>query len=526
MTEQTGPRRSLEQKKLAIGDLVQHFLDCISAARIHYATYKFVSWNHELFKYNTRPSHKRIVIYTDFSANANLTAARTATGAADTHAVLGIFISFQYTNDDDGNVVYTKKSHHFIGSSESAGKKNNWIFYNACLEYLIDKLKIDKPEVEEVTVITDQCSSQYMCRQNFLQMAKYSSRAGNPVIRYLFAVVHQFKGDHDAEGKVVKELCLKQVLAGEDGSKACNFYVTCKSNSKLCPKANPKMNKLDERNFHYVSTDETDFVNRNRDEHKGDIVLANMNNTDDAHPLDQTKEIYMLAGIGGDGSTLTQDVMQERQIDALSILDGLEMKETDTENNDEFLFRIEREDMEDGLILSKAEKARHDCILIVMGEIDSSALLTELAALHRDYITEFCYRVGKLKPPKGRKAKVENIRKWLNANDTDRLHILRSKEQITNLYKKMFLNPPDVGMSITNMMGDIMGRDLPGTNDAEEVGEYYWLRRSNLPCGCPACLSGKPEDCVSLFKKYMKTREVKIRQLPVESTNTPNNATT
>ena len=507
-------QKELVTKRMAIGDLVQHFLDCISAARIHYAMYKFVGWNHELFKYNTEPSHKRIVMYSDFSANPNLTAARTSTGAADTHAVLAIFISFQYTYDDDGNVVCTKKSHHFIGSSESAGKKNNWMFHNACLEYLIDKLKIDQPGVEEVTVITDRSSGQYLCRQNFLQMAKYSSKAGNPVIRHLFAVVHRFKGDHDAEGKVAKELCLKRVLAGEDGSKAWSFYVTCKSNSKLCPKAGEagqKMNKLKERNFHYVSYNKTDFDSRNRDEHEGDIVLANMNNTDDAIPLDRTKEIYMIAGIGAHGTALTQDAIQERQVDVWGILDGLEMKETDTENNAQFLDRIKREE---GLTLSLAEMARHDCILIGMGDIDACALLTELAGMPRDYITEFCYRAGKLIPPKGTKAMVGHIRKWLIANDTDRLHILRSKEQITNLYNKVFPNPPDAGMTIKNMMGDIMGQDLRGPDDAED-GEYYWLRRSNLPCGCSACLSGQPEDCVSPFKKYMKTREVKIRKLPV-----------
>lgn len=296
-----------------------------------------------------------------------------------------------------------------------------------------------------------------MYRQNFLQLAKYSSKEGNPVIRHLFAVVHRFKGDHDAEGKVAKELCQKQVLAGENGSEAWNFYETCKSNSKLCPKANQKMNKLDERNFHYVSYDETDFQNRNRGEHEGDIVLANMNNLDDANPLGQTKEIYMLTGIGCDGTTLTQDDIQERQIDILGTLDELEKKDTDRENSDQFLARIEN-DIEGELVLSEAEKARHDCILIGIGEIDSSALLTELAGLHQDYIAEFCYRAGKLKPPKGNKAKLANIRKWLNANDTDRLHILRSKEQITNLYNMMFPNPPAVGMSITNMMGDIMGQ--------------------------------------------------------------------
>ena len=514
----TKTQKELVEKRMPIGELVQHFFDCISAARVHYTMYKFVSWNHDLYKYNTKPSHNRIVLYTDFSANPDLTAARTSTGAADTHAVLAIFISFEYTNDADGNVVCTKKSHHFIGSSESAGKKNNWMYHHACLGHLIDTLKRQglTPEVEEVTIATDRCSGQYLCRQSFLQLAKYSSREGNPVLKHIFAVVHRFKGDHDAEGKVVKQQITKLVLAGKKGATAWDFYATCRSHDVLHPKPNQKLNKLDERHFYYVSYDEDDYQNRNKGDHEGRIVLADMNNSDDAKRIEQTKDIYMLSGIPTSETTVVQEVSQERQLDLWDILHVLEKKNNDEENNDQFLARIENDSSKRILVLSEAEKGRRDCILIEIGEKDPSVLLTELSGLHKDYMTEFLYRAGKLKPPKTKKAMTTHISKWLNASATDRLYILRSRTQIVNLYNKMCPKPPSSKMTIQNMIGDIIGHDVSTGNDEEDDGNCYYLRKFNLPCGCQSCLSYKKEECISPFKKYMMTREVKIKQLPVE----------
>ena len=118
--------------------------------------YKVVDWAQDLFAHNTMSEHWRAVIKTDFSASPNLSASRTVTGAVDTHAVLAIFISRVYDHNEDGSVKVTKRSHCYIGSTESAGKKNNWMFHNACLEHLIGVLQGERSEpLLEVVVMTD-----------------------------------------------------------------------------------------------------------------------------------------------------------------------------------------------------------------------------------------------------------------------------------------------------------------------------------------------------------------------------------
>jgi hypothetical protein len=175
----TKMQKELVEEKMTISELIDHYLKCITDARSHYVKYKIVDWCQSTFKFNTTPEHGRIVIYTDFAANPNLSAIRTATGAVDTHAALAIFISYQYTRMPDGMARCTKKSHQFIGSAESAGKKTNWMFHNACLKFLVAKLarqllEEQGIEIREILVMTDRCPGQYLCRQNMLQLAKFS----------------------------------------------------------------------------------------------------------------------------------------------------------------------------------------------------------------------------------------------------------------------------------------------------------------------------------------------------------------
>ena len=99
-----------------------------------------------------------------------------------------------------------------IGGSESKGKKNNWMFHIDSLKFLIKKLiqqRVDsgREPAKEVVVVTDRCPSQYLCRQNALQIAKYSFVDDDLLelwLKHLFAVVYRFKGGHDADGKVTK----------------------------------------------------------------------------------------------------------------------------------------------------------------------------------------------------------------------------------------------------------------------------------------------------------------------------------
>jgi len=144
-----------------------------------------VDWIFDLLKYNTIPEDGRIVIFADYSANPDLRGRRTACGSIDTHAVVEVFIVYEYRKVAETNAagetiernVCIKRSHIFIGSSESAGKKNDWQFHISCLNHLIREYQSKRGVSEiivEVAVITDRCPTQYLCRQNFLQVAKAS----------------------------------------------------------------------------------------------------------------------------------------------------------------------------------------------------------------------------------------------------------------------------------------------------------------------------------------------------------------
>ena len=63
----------------------------------------------------------------------------------------------------------------FWGDTISKGKKNDRVFHNACLEHVInfyDKERSDEnlPAIKINIIRTDNCPTQYKCRQNFLKL--------------------------------------------------------------------------------------------------------------------------------------------------------------------------------------------------------------------------------------------------------------------------------------------------------------------------------------------------------------------
>lgn len=246
-------------------------------------------------------------------------------------------------------------------------------------------------------------------------------------------------------------------------------------------------------------------------EHKGNIVLTNMDNTDDAKALTSTNKIYMVSGFPSNATPTTSNdskkVLRE-------YLYTIENKANDEENNEEFLSRIE-----DKGIADDAEHARRDFILIDGGEKDSNEFLVELPSKSATYLKEFLYRAGHPKPPQGKQAMIKSMSKWLNSTASDRLHVLRKKEQIVKLYQTVFQfgtsRPKDQSKKL--MIGDLLGVDLFDRDEGSEEDEgSYFLRRSDLPCGCEACLARNPDECQSPFKKYMMTKIVRMKQYDVK----------
>ena len=511
----TKTQKELVEKEFLIGDLMQHLINCIKAARDHYVLYKIVDWAQDLFAHNTMPEHRRAVIETDFSASPNLSASRTATGAAETHAVLAIYISRVYDRNEDGSVKVTKRSHCYIGGSESAGKKNTWMFHNACLDHLIGVLQDERSEpLLEVVVMTDRCPGQYLCRQNMLhEVAIYSSVDGNPIVKHVWAVRYRFKGLHDAEGKVLKEAVERAVKGGQRGGTAWCFFATTK---KVCTYSKDKeevaTNQLDGRDIYYVVYTQGNFDLRNTGEHEGSIILADMNVLQDTAPIRDTTSIYMARGFPKEFVPPPADE-SERIEEVKAALEEIERPNNEISDN-AFLANIAQ--LVEGE-MTEQQEARRDFIEVERGDLNANELMTQLGGKKAGYFEEFLSRAGKEEVPRSKRARVNNIVKWLEAGPAVRLSILRSGKQLRSLHSKMCpWSNLSANTTKDEMMSDILGvvSTLPDTQaDLDFRGEHYHLKKTNMPCGCKGCLSGGA--CESPFKKYFTEKYEKMEVINI-----------
>ena len=81
--------------------------------------------------------------------------------------------------------------------------------------------------------------------------------------------------------------------------------------------------------------------------------------------------------------------------------------------------------------------------------------------------------------------------------------------------------------TVEEMMRDILGFSVSLDSAIEGEGEaendVHYLRKSNLVCGCGPCLSNRPNDCISPFKKYMGTTIVKMKEVVAAKSSTDDN---
>ena len=405
-----------------------------------------------------------ILIKCDYSASPNLSNKRTGTGHAYTHAVLEIFVSYEDTRvveieHPDGvkrpHLFSTVKSHQFIGGSESKGKKNNWMFHIDCLRFLIKKLtqqRVDsgREPAKEVVVVTDRCPSQYLCRQNALQVAKYSCVDDDclPVelgLKHLFAGVNRFKGGHDAEGKVTKMANESNALKNKRGATAWDFYVSVSESCSFednfekskeleangCPSLlkSDGMHQINARYYYFVAYEEDTYNARNVGAHEGKIVLANMNNTDDIPPLHSTNKLYMVRGFPASAEPLVTHKIPDEMIAPLrSKLYDIELRSKDNEDNDQFMARFDND--EAGENPSHREAARLDFLNIESGDLHKDDLSGALGDMSPEYIDEFLLRAGAGKVKKRpNKQKMGNVKQWLDADRIKWLYMFRKKKK-------------------------------------------------------------------------------------------------
>jgi hypothetical protein len=207
----------LSEEKYPMSNVVKKLIEQLETCRKHYKEY---SWINLMRRIDTNTfKANELNVYTDFSASLNLRADQAICGATDRHAVLAIFVILHSRRDvtvqKDGKDVSISVNEcdvwYFFGDTLSKGKKNDYVFHNACLEHIAKHYRDEyeqagKPPINLIRVWTDNCAGQYKCRHNFWRIATFPSRVAGIRIVHRFAQKYQFKGVWDAAGKVIKEL--------------------------------------------------------------------------------------------------------------------------------------------------------------------------------------------------------------------------------------------------------------------------------------------------------------------------------
>ena len=146
------------------------------------------------------------LIMTDFGATLDLSASEKDNSSVDNHAVICIFfvnlnwrdVKFKRVVKDvglveDETIVSDCEKWIFFGDTMSAGKKNDHVFHNACQTYIInhyDKQRLDSglTAIPFNIVWTDNCPTQYRCRQNFYHVANAAKTFNHkPIVIHKFA---------------------------------------------------------------------------------------------------------------------------------------------------------------------------------------------------------------------------------------------------------------------------------------------------------------------------------------------------
>ena len=182
-------------------------------------------------------TYRHCVLFTDFGTTLDLQAAEKDNSSVNNHAVICIFfvctnwrsVTFSNGVDMDETILNDCERWIFFGDTLSKGKKNDHIFHNACTNHIIkyyddERVEAGKNIVPINIVWTDNCPTQYKCRQNFWKVATSASR-NKSIIVHKFAQKYRFKGPWDATGKLVKQAIQNNELRFERCANAWDCYI-------------------------------------------------------------------------------------------------------------------------------------------------------------------------------------------------------------------------------------------------------------------------------------------------------------
>jgi hypothetical protein len=204
------------------------------------------------------------VICTDFGATLDLMAAEKDNCSINNHAVICIcLVSYDWRKVkfkkegengsliDDETIINECDKWIFFGDTIEKGKKNDYVTHDAVLKYIV-KYYDDKRISSSLLPIpinivhTDNCPTQYKCRQNFLNVATFSSLFdGMCQLIHKFAQKYRFKGSWDAVGKHVKDRILNNELSFCRCEDAWNCYLKLRDDLVDDEKRRKLFEKLD-----------------------------------------------------------------------------------------------------------------------------------------------------------------------------------------------------------------------------------------------------------------------------------------
>lgn len=107
----------------------------------------------------------------------------------------------------DGKKYMANECDHIRSITPATGiqRDQDWFTHDNTLLYIIRHYLDKLPQVCHIKLWSDQCPSQYKCRQNFGFLANLSCRRPI-VVTQRFAATAQFKGVHDKIGEVSKHM--------------------------------------------------------------------------------------------------------------------------------------------------------------------------------------------------------------------------------------------------------------------------------------------------------------------------------
>ena len=199
----------------------------LSDAIYHQANLRWKSHAFELDCTLSDPT-TTLLVATDFGASLDLQAIEKDNCATDNHAAVCIMYvlkdwkSVEYNENSNDGIVLTKKKiisncDRWIGFIDtlSKGKKNDYTTHHAFLDYIlgwyIQNSEINIDAIKNIIVHTDNCPTQYKCRQNF-NLNEQLSNKHKVTLVHKFAQKYGFKGPWDGTSKLIKSAISKQEM--------------------------------------------------------------------------------------------------------------------------------------------------------------------------------------------------------------------------------------------------------------------------------------------------------------------------